>query len=299
MSRIESAPCQTRARSHSARTRRPPPAPRTAQETTASSCTGSCPTTRPRSASSTTGTSGSVYGLAYRMLRDRTAAEDVAQEAFVALWRTRGSYAPARGTPVAWLLTITRNRAIDAIRRGRGHRETALDGEHELEAPERTDEEALRRIEAGAIGVALGTLPATQRLVLEPGVLRRAQPQRDRRAAAGPPRHRQGADAARAGQARRRAGPAARRAHLSRRPGDHLAWRHRGSVWNAHRGGPRGRLRRRVRALTSRRRSRSRRCSSVSRARPTPRSCSAAACRSAGASARAPRGCRSRAGARR
>ena len=65
----------------------------------------------------------SVYGLAYRMLRDRTAAEDVAQEAFVALWRNRGSYAPARGTPVAWLLTITRNRAIDAIRRGRGHRE--------------------------------------------------------------------------------------------------------------------------------------------------------------------------------
>ena len=111
----------------------------------------------------------SVYGLAYRMLRDRTAAEDVAQEAFVALWRNRGSYAPARGTPVAWLLTITRNRAIDAIRRGRGHRETALDGEHEPEAPERTDEEALRRVEAGAIGVALGTLPATQRLVLELG----------------------------------------------------------------------------------------------------------------------------------
>ena len=111
----------------------------------------------------------SVYGLAHRMLRDRAAAEDVAQEAFVALWRNRHSYMPARGTPVAWLLTITRNRAIDAIRRGRGHTHAVLNGDHELEAPDCTEDEALRRVEAGVIGAALVTLPAAQRLVLELG----------------------------------------------------------------------------------------------------------------------------------
>jgi RNA polymerase sigma-70 factor, ECF subfamily len=110
-----------------------------------------------------------VYGLALRMLRDRTAAEDVAQEAFVALWRNRHSYAPERGTAAAWLLTITRNRAIDVIRRGRGHRDVGLDGEDECEAPDRTDEEALRQVEAGVIGVALDALPDAQRRVLELG----------------------------------------------------------------------------------------------------------------------------------
>ena len=110
---------------------------------------------------------GSVYGLALRILRDRTAAEDVAQEAFIALWRSRDRYRPERGTPAAWLLTITRNRAIDAIRRGRGHHHAALEGDFEQEAPDRTEEEALRRVEAGVIGVALQTLPDAQRLVLD------------------------------------------------------------------------------------------------------------------------------------
>jgi len=108
-----------------------------------------------------------VYGLALRMLRDRAAAEDVAQEAFVALWRNRRSYAPERGTAATWLMTITRNRAIDVIRRGRGHRDVVLDDE--CEAPDRTDEQALRHVEAGLIGDALLTLPDAQRRVLELG----------------------------------------------------------------------------------------------------------------------------------
>ena len=110
-----------------------------------------------------------VYGLAFRILHDRAAAEDVAQEAFVALWRNRHRYVPERGSAAGWLLTITRNRAIDAIRRARGHHHVLLDGEHEQEAPDRTDEEALRRVEADTIGLALRTLPDAQRLVLELG----------------------------------------------------------------------------------------------------------------------------------
>jgi RNA polymerase sigma-70 factor (ECF subfamily) len=57
-----------------------------------------------------------VYGLARTVLGDASAAEDVAQEAFVRLWRHAEAY-DARRAPVAtWLLTITRNLAIDAVR---------------------------------------------------------------------------------------------------------------------------------------------------------------------------------------
>ena len=58
-----------------------------------------------------------VYGLAVRMLFDRGAADDVAQEVFVRAWRHAGSYDRNRGTVSAWLLRITRNLAVDELRR--------------------------------------------------------------------------------------------------------------------------------------------------------------------------------------
>jgi RNA polymerase sigma-70 factor (ECF subfamily) len=57
-----------------------------------------------------------VYGLARTIVSDDRAAEDIAQEAFVRAWRHAGAYDPRRGSVVGWLLTITRNLAIDAIR---------------------------------------------------------------------------------------------------------------------------------------------------------------------------------------
>lgn len=109
----------------------------------------------------------SVYGLAYRMLRERSAAEDVVQETFIAVWRSRDGYRPQQGSLRAWLLTIARNRAIDAIRRGRADLHAELDTDREQEAPDRTDDEALRRIEAEDIGGVLRSLPDVQRQALE------------------------------------------------------------------------------------------------------------------------------------
>jgi RNA polymerase sigma factor (sigma-70 family) len=57
-----------------------------------------------------------VYGLALAILRDPAAAEEVAQEAFVRAWRHAAAYDPRRGSVPAWLLTITRNLAVDATR---------------------------------------------------------------------------------------------------------------------------------------------------------------------------------------
>ena len=57
-----------------------------------------------------------VYGLALRLVGDTTLAEDVAQEAFARAWRHAGAYDSRRGSVTTWLLTITRNLAIDSLR---------------------------------------------------------------------------------------------------------------------------------------------------------------------------------------
>ena len=57
-----------------------------------------------------------VFGLALTILRDPGAAEEVAQEAFVRAWRHGDAFDVRRGEVTSWLLTITRNLAIDALR---------------------------------------------------------------------------------------------------------------------------------------------------------------------------------------
>ncbi len=61
-----------------------------------------------------------VFGLAVSITRDAAVAEDVAQEVFLRAWRAAGGYDPRRGSVLTWLLTITRNAAIDAVRARRG-----------------------------------------------------------------------------------------------------------------------------------------------------------------------------------
>jgi RNA polymerase sigma factor (sigma-70 family) len=78
-----------------------------------------------------------VYGLARSMLGDAGLAEDVAQEAFIRAWRHAPAYDPRRGSVHTWLLAITRNLAIDAIR---------------LRRPQPLDPEAVARLEVEALG---------------------------------------------------------------------------------------------------------------------------------------------------
>jgi RNA polymerase sigma-70 factor (ECF subfamily) len=61
-----------------------------------------------------------VFGLALSITRDTGLAEDVSQEVFVRAWRGAASYDPRRASVLTWLLTITRNAAIDSVRARRG-----------------------------------------------------------------------------------------------------------------------------------------------------------------------------------
>lgn len=112
----------------------------------------------------------SAYGLAFLILRDPQAAEDVVQEAYVAVWRRAASIAPAEASLRSWVLTIVRNRAIDHLR-GRAHRQTALglDTAISAVAPDDPEHTVLVNDDRARIRKALGHLNARQRQTLELG----------------------------------------------------------------------------------------------------------------------------------
>ena len=114
---------------------------------------------------------GVAFSLAYRIVGERAAAEEVTQEAFISVWRSGARFDPTRGSVRSWLLSVVRNRAIDFLR-SRGGKAPKLDFDDDsvLEqrpAVERTEEEALRRETAGEIRGALGKLPGEQSKVIE------------------------------------------------------------------------------------------------------------------------------------
>ena len=61
-------------------------------------------------------TLGKVYGVAIRIIGDSTLAEDVVTDVYHDAWNNAATYSRDRGRPLAWLLTICRNRALDCYR---------------------------------------------------------------------------------------------------------------------------------------------------------------------------------------
>jgi RNA polymerase sigma-70 factor (ECF subfamily) len=114
---------------------------------------------------------GAAYSLAHRIVGDPGMAEDVTQEAFLSIWRSKARFDAARGSVRAWALGIVRNRAIDALRSAsRPAPKLDRDDDAALEsqpAAERTEAEAIRRETAGRLRQALGVLPREQSQVIE------------------------------------------------------------------------------------------------------------------------------------
>ncbi len=106
-----------------------------------------------------------VFGLALTIVGDPRGAEDVAQEALLRAWRHAGVFDARRGSVTTWLLTITRNLSIDALR---VRRPVAIDPDTVIDladaAPGRgPDEIALVRDDVGRLRAALTGLPDEQR----------------------------------------------------------------------------------------------------------------------------------------
>jgi RNA polymerase sigma-70 factor (ECF subfamily) len=114
---------------------------------------------------------GPAYSLAHRIVGDRNLAEDVVQEAFLSIWRSKAGYDRARGSVRSWSLGIVRNRAIDALRRAATPApKLDLDDDAVLESQPgavKTDSEVIRRETARQVRGALGELPTEQSRVIE------------------------------------------------------------------------------------------------------------------------------------
>lgn len=68
-------------------------------------------------------TSAKLFGICLRICGDRAGAEDVLHEVYLTIWKRAGAFEPGRASPISWLATIARNRAIDWVR-ARGMRTT-------------------------------------------------------------------------------------------------------------------------------------------------------------------------------
>lgn len=109
-----------------------------------------------------------VYRLALRILKNSDEAEDLTQDVFLTFWQT-ASYDPTRGTVVVFLLTMTRSRALNRIKRCKSHDQRLLRWER-MRSPNPHSapfENATLEDLSGCVSRAMEALPDNQRRVLE------------------------------------------------------------------------------------------------------------------------------------
>jgi RNA polymerase sigma-70 factor (ECF subfamily) len=110
-----------------------------------------------------------AYGLALRIVRDATQAEDVVQEAFMDLWRSAARFDPSRSRPASYLLTFVHRRAVDLIRReqARPQRGGDIDDLSVASTAEDPPSVVVASEQGTTVRQALAALPVLQRQVLE------------------------------------------------------------------------------------------------------------------------------------
>ncbi len=114
-------------------------------------------------------TSTRVFGLAVRIVRDRAQAEEVAQEAFLEIWRTASRFDPAKGSAYAWMLTIVHRKSVDRVRSAEAstRRDTTYEQRNQTVDHDSTADAAHASFEARRVRNALESLTAVQREALE------------------------------------------------------------------------------------------------------------------------------------
>ena len=110
-----------------------------------------------------------AYALAYRLMGEKQAAEDLLQEAFLKLWRGAASYRAERGSVRAWLLSIVHNGGIDQLRSLASRRRTQekIEASAQRSQPSEAFAQSWRNFQREQVQGALKTLPSKQSKVLE------------------------------------------------------------------------------------------------------------------------------------
>lgn len=113
--------------------------------------------------------SRAAYSLAYRMMGERQAAEDLVQEVFLRIWRSASSYRPDRGSVRTWVLSIVHHRGIDQIRSTASRRrmQDKVEASAPMSQPSEAFAETWRNSQREQVREALKTLPAEQLKILE------------------------------------------------------------------------------------------------------------------------------------
>jgi RNA polymerase sigma-70 factor (ECF subfamily) len=114
-------------------------------------------------------TSPRVYGLAVRIVRDPAQAEEVAQEAYLEMWRGSARFDPDRGSAIAWMLTIVHRKTVDRVRSAEaaGRRDTTYHQQNHAVEHDATADAAHASLEAHRVRSALTGLTEVQREALE------------------------------------------------------------------------------------------------------------------------------------
>jgi RNA polymerase sigma-70 factor, ECF subfamily len=107
-----------------------------------------------------------AYGLALRVVRDPSLAEDAVQEGFVAVWKSASRFVAERAKASTWILTLIHRRAVDLVRREEPRRVEPLDDAPHPIADD-TEEQAWLRLQRERVQNALRALPDKQREALE------------------------------------------------------------------------------------------------------------------------------------
>jgi RNA polymerase sigma-70 factor (ECF subfamily) len=113
--------------------------------------------------------SRAAFSLAYRMMGERQASEDLMQDAFLKVWRSAKSYRAERGSVRTWILSIVHNRGIDQIRSQASRRRTQdkIEASAPRSQPSEAFAETWRNSQLGQVREALDTLPPEQLKILE------------------------------------------------------------------------------------------------------------------------------------
>ena len=110
-----------------------------------------------------------AYSLAYRMMGEKQAAEDLVQDAFLKLWRSATSYRAERASVRTWLLSIVHNRGVDQLRSLASRRRTQekIEASAPKSQPSEAFAESWRNSQRDQVREALKTLPKEQLKTLE------------------------------------------------------------------------------------------------------------------------------------